>query len=136
MGKPDVFHQLHCLNSLRKLVYPDYYAFSNSSMRHPQLWYIHFEHCIDILMQNIMCTANTDLVTMNWMETQSNPFPDFSINHQCRDFETLVRWRKENSVDIEKWIQMKKPDGVRQVPAPKAYYELFGTEEKSAQLPS
>jgi hypothetical protein len=99
-------------------------------MRNPQLWYIHFEHCIDILMQNIVCTANTDLVILNWRETQSNPFPDFSTNNQCRDFNTLVQWRKDNSVDIEKWIAIKKPDGVRQVPAPKAYYEKLGTEEK------
>lgn len=101
-------------------------------MRHPRLWYIHFEHCVDILMQNIMCHADTDLVTLNWMETQSNPFPDFSIRHQCRDFETLVAWRKENSVDIEKWIAMEKPRGVRQVPAPRMYYEMFGTEEEKA----
>jgi hypothetical protein len=101
-------------------------------MRYPQLWYIHFEHCIDILMQNIMCTANIDLITMNWMETQSNPFPDFSINHQCRGFEALVEWRKENIVDIEKWIAMEKPEHVRQVRAPKVYYELFGTEEEKA----
>jgi hypothetical protein len=82
-----------------------------------------------------MCTANTDLVTLNWRETQSNPYPDFSTNHQCRDFNTLVHWGKDNSLDIEKWIAMEKPDGVRQVPAPKAYYGKLGTEEeKGVQL--
>ncbi|KAN0122841.1 protein of unknown function (DUF3328) domain containing protein [Hyaloscypha variabilis] len=109
MAQIDVFHQLHCLNSLRKLVYSDYYAFSNARIPHPQLWH------------NIMCTANTDLVTMNWMETQSNPFPDFNISHQCRDFEPLVEWMKENS----------KPEHVRQE-APKVYYKLFSTEEEKA----
>ncbi|KAH8761281.1 hypothetical protein BGZ57DRAFT_769733, partial [Hyaloscypha finlandica] len=53
-------------------------------------WYIHFEHRIDILMQSIMCTANTDLVTLNCIEIQSNPFPNLSVNHQCKDFNTLV----------------------------------------------
>jgi hypothetical protein len=38
----------------------------------------------------------------------------------------LAELRKENSVDIDKWIDMKKPKGVRQVPAPDGYYELFG----------
>jgi hypothetical protein len=47
------------------------------------------------------------------MEIQSNPFPDFSINHQCKDFNTLVQRRKENSVNTEKWITMEKPNGVR-----------------------
>lgn len=87
-------------------------------------------------MQNIMCNANTDLVTMQWMETQSHPFPDFSINHQCRDFDTLVKWRKENSVDIDMWVEMKKPQGVKEVPAPDQYYELFGRPgEQTTQLP-
>ena len=72
-----------------------------------------------------MCNGNTDLVTMMGMETQSNPFLNFSISHWCRDFDTFAEWRKNNSVDMEK-----------QVPAPRMNYELFGTEEeKAAQLP-
>jgi len=67
MAQIDVFHQLHCLNSLRKLVYPEYYNWTTENAHHPELWYIHNNHCIDILMQNIMCNANTDLYTMNWM---------------------------------------------------------------------
>jgi len=47
------------------------------------------------------------------LEAQSNPFLDFGTNHQCRDFNMLVQWRKDNSVDIEKWIAMEKPDDVR-----------------------
>ncbi|KAH8602871.1 hypothetical protein B0O99DRAFT_560560, partial [Bisporella sp. PMI_857] len=124
IGQLDVFHQLHCLNVLRKLLYPAYY--NNTPQRHPELYYAHYDHCVDVLYQNIICTTNTDLNTMNWMETQHHPFPDFSINHQCRDFGALVAWRKENSVDMEKWHAMQKPEGVKEVPVMKEYWEIFG----------
>jgi hypothetical protein len=61
-------------------------------------------------------------------ETQLEPFPDFTINHQCRDFDTLLQWRKDNSLDMDMWYNMTKPESVKEVPAPKEYYELFGTE--------
>lgn len=78
-------------------------------------------------MQNIMCNANTDLITLQWMKTQDNPFPDFSVNHQCRDFDVLVEWRKTESVDVEKWNRMKKPIGVKEVEVEDGYWELFGS---------
>ena len=71
MAQIDVFHQLHCLNSLRKLVYSEYYNWTSANAHHPELWYIHNNHCVDILMQNIMCNANTDLYTMQWMVSAS-----------------------------------------------------------------
>ena len=77
-----------------------------------------------------MCSSNVDVITLNWMETQKLPSPDFSINHQCRDFDTLLQWRKENSVDMEKMNNLVKPEGVKEVPAPKEYYELFGKDGK------
>ncbi|KAG4438818.1 hypothetical protein IFR05_005709 [Cadophora sp. M221] len=141
MAQIDVFHQLHCLNELRKLTYPAYYnSFPNSTSesghdhehghharsRYSKLWQIHIGHCVDILMQNIMCNANTDLITLQWMETQDNPFPDFSINHQCRDFNALVDWRERNAVDMKKWDEMRKPVGVKEVPLPEGYWETFG----------
>ncbi|KAH7355385.1 hypothetical protein BKA65DRAFT_582307 [Rhexocercosporidium sp. MPI-PUGE-AT-0058] len=144
MAQIDVFHQLHCLNELRKLTYPDYYkSFPNSTLeynshahghghhsrsRYSKLWQIHIGHCVDILMQNIMCNANTDLITLQWMETQDNPFPDFSINHRCRDFNALVDWREKNAVDMEKWDEMTKPVGVKEVPLPEEYWENFGID--------
>ena len=82
-----------------------------------------------------MCTANTDLYTLNWMETQGYPFPDFNINHQCRGFDTLLEWRKENSVDINKWVAMKKPENAKQIPAPEEILELIRHEHELHGIP-
>lgn len=86
--------------------------------------------CVDILLQNMMCSSNVDIITLNWMETQKQPFPDFSINHQCPDFETLLEWRKDNSVNMGKFNDLVKPKGVKEIPAPKEYYKLFGEDDK------
>ncbi|KAH8665683.1 hypothetical protein BGZ61DRAFT_366243, partial [Ilyonectria robusta] len=55
-------------------------------------------HCTDILMQHLMCNGNLDIITFNWVETQSNPFPDFAVNHQCRDFDAIYEWQDKHSV--------------------------------------
>lgn len=74
----DVFHQLHCLNSLRQIAYGSYYNRSmvNPAPEKPRLREIHLNHCVDILMQAIQCSGNVNLITMHWVETQSYPFPD------------------------------------------------------------
>ncbi|KAI5865341.1 hypothetical protein GGS23DRAFT_594879 [Durotheca rogersii] len=50
----DVFHQLHCLDLIRKYIfrnhYPDFMAFQDSEYA----IFNHVDHCIDIIRQKIM----------------------------------------------------------------------------------
>ena len=111
MGQLDVIHQIHCLNQLRKRAFVDYYP-SNSTAEErqkPEWYWVHLQHCVSILLENLMCNANTEMLTLNWIEETEYPFPDFSVNKQCRDFETLLQWQEERAVDTEKIRQMKKP---------------------------
>lgn len=85
----DVFHQIHCLNELRKNAFADYGEERPTKKKHGRLWWIHLRHCTDMLLQNIKCHADADIVTYNWLETQQNPFPDFNINRKCRNFHAL-----------------------------------------------
>ncbi|KAJ4293495.1 hypothetical protein N0V90_008778 [Kalmusia sp. IMI 367209] len=126
----DIYHQLHCLNMLRKLVYPDYYKNARMQFPHakdPQAMYeIHMGHCIDMLMQTIQCSGNLNLITMHWVNEEAIPFPDMSINKQCvADFDYLTKWRKEHQVDPEKYVAMKKPAGVKQLPEADMWYKYF-----------
>lgn len=68
---------------------------------------------------------------MHWTETQTYPFPDMSINRQCIDFDAVVAWRKEHSIDMGKYVEvMQKPDGVKQQPIESGYWEMFGHDEE------
>ncbi|KAI9755572.1 MAG: Transcription initiation factor TFIID subunit 5 [Chaenotheca gracillima] len=130
MAQVDVFHQIHCLNLLRKAALPKYYPdgpTKKSSSSH-DMHLIHVSHCADVLLQNLMCTASTDVLTFDWMETQARPFPQFTRNAKCRDFGTLQKFQEENTIELDKWIALKKPEGVMQVPAPAKYYEIFRDE--------
>ena len=79
-GVLDVYHQLHCLNSLRHIAYGNYYnktmadAGASSSMQA-----MHINHCVDILTQALQCSANVNIITLDWVETQEHPFPDMSV---------------------------------------------------------
>jgi hypothetical protein len=127
----DVYHQLHCLNTLRKIVYAEHYNSStNGHHSHKdkgERYYIHINHCMDLLMQTIQCTGNVNLITMHWVETQMYPFPDMSINKQCINFEKLTEWRKENTLDLDKYTEtMKKKEGkVKQLHAPDGHYKYL-----------
>ncbi|KAJ5885559.1 hypothetical protein N7495_010069 [Penicillium taxi] len=100
MSGIEVFHQLHCLDLIRKYTYRDYYDLpenrpeeftdSESTLRK------HVDHCIDILRQNLMCTGDVGIVTHNWVE-EYGIYPDFSTQHKCRKFEKIVSWAEEHA---------------------------------------
>lgn len=70
-----------------------------------------------MLRQQIMCTADTGLTTYVWVEGYQLPYPDFSTNHQCRDFERIKDWVLENDLPLDV-RSYRKPPGVRQLDKP------------------
>lgn len=126
IGSLDVQHKLHCLNELRRMAFADFGELPPTKKRHGKLWWIHLRHCVDILTQDMICHADADIVTYNWMDTQHHPFPDFSINRKCRNLNTLFEWRDKRKVNMVRYMEMKKPLGVKQIPAEPGYYEMFG----------
>ncbi|ORY61763.1 uncharacterized protein BCR38DRAFT_526072 [Pseudomassariella vexata] len=132
----DVYHQLHCLNSLRRIAYGEYYNTTGASASHGggyhhsqkgEMYEVHINHCVDMLMQTIQCSGNMNLITMHWVAEQAYPFPDMGVNKQCINFYKLSEWRKENTLDLEKYVQkmQKKEDHVTELPAPDDYYKYY-----------
>lgn len=77
-GTFDVFHQLHCLNSLRQIAYGGYYNRSmvNANLTTPTIHEVHVNHCVDILMQALQCSGNVNIMTMDWVDTRKYPYLD------------------------------------------------------------
>ncbi|KAI1109959.1 hypothetical protein F5Y14DRAFT_455539 [Nemania sp. NC0429] len=100
----DVFHQLHCLNVLRQYAYADYYKKKplNASDVHSHA-NMHLNHCVDMLMTAIKCSGNGGFITSHWIPDVEYPQPDMSINRKCIDFERLVEWRNNNTIDLDKY---------------------------------
>ena len=133
MAEMDVFHQIHCLNMLRRKAFGDFptHRIPDTPEKYLKLQWTHLGHCTDILYQNILCHADTELYTLHWMDTQNLPYPDFNINRQCKDMNPLINWRNERMVDLKKFGAMKRPAGAHVLPLPEQYYELYEQDLKS-----
>ncbi|KAF7532345.1 hypothetical protein G7054_g8011 [Neopestalotiopsis clavispora] len=148
LGVLDVFHQIHCLNALRRGVYYEHYFAPSMGDIKTDVFFNHMGHCMSILLQNIMCSASLDVITHSeyprhlkatsyfelatganvvedWVKGHRLPVPDFSIQHQCRDIEAVVEWQAENSIDYEVWSKMKAPENARQLEPSEALLEAF-----------
>ncbi|KAK6520994.1 hypothetical protein TWF506_001230 [Arthrobotrys conoides] len=112
----DSVHQIHCLNTLRKAVFFEYYHGKKSTIN--RLYWVHLSHCAGIILQNLMCQANLDVITLNWVNTQTNPFPDFSVNKKCRDYGVIKKWQDENKLDDEILKRMVRPKSYVEIAAP------------------
>ncbi|KAJ7823564.1 hypothetical protein B0H14DRAFT_2826013 [Mycena olivaceomarginata] len=77
----DVFHELHCLDEIRKAMYPDYYPHTSEGINTN-----HMHHCLSSLRQSIMCTADISTIAKERSD----------ILHTCRDFEKIQEWGKKH----------------------------------------
>lgn len=91
--------------------------------RKPEPKYLmHQKHCIHMLLQSLMCSADVDMVTFEWMDghdlrvessdgnvgnedevlevrkvkQDAIPAANFNVHKMCRDFDALVEWAKKN----------------------------------------
>ena len=124
----DVLHQIHCLNAVRRDVHwKHYFGARYPDGDFPELHRVHTDHCIYIILQHLMCTASTDLITQPWVEGQLHPFPHFSINRKCRDFNAILAWHEDNMAgDVEKFKRLRRPEGQVPVPMSEEFKRLFG----------
>ncbi|MCJ1360353.1 MAG: hypothetical protein MMC33_010358 [Icmadophila ericetorum] len=91
----DVFHELHCLNIIREYIHRDYYQ----SRESPHMQFIHADHCLDTLRQIVQCHGDVSIVTFDWVEHQHDPFPNFLVNRECRNWDSILDWAKEHQAD-------------------------------------
>ncbi|KFY99842.1 hypothetical protein V498_00470 [Pseudogymnoascus sp. VKM F-4517 (FW-2822)] len=93
----EVFHQLHCLNLLRKTTHIDYYGSRGGDFAEGiDGLRMHLDHCLEMLRMNLMCQSDVGLFTFEM--TDEGIWPDFSTWHTCRKFDKVLDWAMENTV--------------------------------------
>ncbi|KLJ06371.1 hypothetical protein EMPG_10200 [Blastomyces silverae] len=111
----EVLHHLHCLNMLRQATYFNFEYYSKKGdgpFKDPDdVLETHIGHCVDILRQQIMCTADVGVFGQWWVEGVG-PFVDFNTVHKCRNFEEIRKWaeQRQSSYEIDK--PQKRPGDV------------------------
>ncbi|KAF7796236.1 hypothetical protein EIP86_007410 [Pleurotus ostreatoroseus] len=96
-----VFHQMHCLNTIRKALRPDYYVdpvtgdlgnIKQANLHH------HLTHCIDSIRQGLMCGADISPIVWVWSNRDQRAYIDMDIVHSCRNYDRVIDWAKENRI--------------------------------------
>ncbi|PVH88366.1 hypothetical protein DL98DRAFT_509079 [Cadophora sp. DSE1049] len=90
MSMPQVLHDLHCLNMIRKVLRLDHYTEMNNSILD-----VHIDHCIDGLRQSLMCFSDMTLIKEYWTDNKGDEggmMADFDNVHVCRDFDSIRAW--------------------------------------------
>jgi hypothetical protein len=63
-------------------------------------------HCLDILRQQLMCTADVGVFGQVWYraapEDVPSAFVDFNTNHKCRNYEDIRKWAEERQLPEDK----------------------------------
>ncbi|TFB00156.1 hypothetical protein CCMA1212_008222 [Trichoderma ghanense] len=90
----DVFHALHCLNSIRQ----------NLMSKTPPPWdEAHMLHCLDYVRSQLLCHPDLTLVTTNDLE-------EFVLDetHRCRDYGAVVEWvHRHRWIEFPEWLRTK-----------------------------
>ncbi|PMD57179.1 uncharacterized protein K444DRAFT_535285 [Hyaloscypha bicolor E] len=96
----EVFHQLHCLNLVRKSTYRDHYEGKGDFAEEDEVKIRnHLDHCLEMLRMNIMCQVDIGVITFHELpDKPGDPWPDFSTLHVCRDFDAVRKWAIDNTV--------------------------------------
>ncbi|KAK0107044.1 hypothetical protein ONS95_003755 [Cadophora gregata] len=96
-GLPVVFHNLHCLYSLRRAMFPNVYIDDlDSRPPGPNQINVHVDHCFDIIRQAIMCQGDMSMYYFYWPESEGRnkrPFP----RHVGHSEHVCVNWEKLQS---------------------------------------
>ena len=108
----DVYHELHCVDYIRKYVHSDYYTLPNvigaSHIDHVGKYIQSYgswqweltsaDHCIDMLRQLVMCKADISVMTFSWHPHVPGPWPKFELNHECRNWDNINMWARERAI--------------------------------------
>ncbi|KAF7621441.1 hypothetical protein AFLA_011742 [Aspergillus flavus NRRL3357] len=96
----DVFHSLHCLNYIRMYLDKDYYSahlehhdsFLRNSSHMPDNWgQVHLHHCLEQVVQSVICHADLSPVPMyGWKGVPV--FLGVGQTHTCRRWESIREW--------------------------------------------
>lgn len=118
MASIEAFHQMHCVvsrfgdhlscsitdndqNLLRKYSYLDYYLEHEPDFFHSPMLRTHTDHCIEMLRQSVMCSADLHIITYDWVEKVDYPWPDFGISRSCRNYDALHDWAVKRTIDVD-----------------------------------
>ncbi|KAI1459581.1 hypothetical protein F4805DRAFT_67563 [Annulohypoxylon moriforme] len=96
------YHHLHCLNNMRIAIHWDYYKDKYGNYTRQEVFSReHSDHCIDTIRQALMCHANTEVHTGEWLD-RAHELGDKELSGQstttCLKWESLDKWARPRAL--------------------------------------
>ncbi|PVH95183.1 hypothetical protein DM02DRAFT_691290 [Periconia macrospinosa] len=91
-------HQLHCLKRIYQSYYPSRY-FPNMTEHEESLMQEHNLHCLEMIIEGIMCKADETPLTLRWLDNTPLPTGNRSIAHECVNWDRLTEGLEKYKVD-------------------------------------
>ncbi|KAG6129635.1 hypothetical protein E4U38_004993 [Claviceps purpurea] len=136
-----VNHLLHCLKRLHHSRHPDYY-YPNMTEKERIKGNKHDMHCLEDLVQEVLCHADTAPYTTRWYQKDPRPTGNGNIAHECVNWDMLAAEFKRKHVNpwepgllIHPILGPVVPDGKStifpdRVGFPEGFLHVGETEEK------
>lgn len=89
----DIFHTLHCLNILRKLVYPVVNVPDDEgegALRHLG---------VDQIRQSLQCPSDVSTLYWEWDSSVQRMLENTKTTHLCRNFENIQQWARDHALE-------------------------------------
>jgi hypothetical protein len=101
----DVLHSLHCLNSVRKMLYEYMYHLpreeGNALTNDPNDWdHIHMDHCLDQIRQSIQCHGDLSPVPLYWWDGWGTGLGQ-GHTHTCRKWDSIREWVDRRNLGLD-----------------------------------
>ncbi|ETS88117.1 hypothetical protein PFICI_01945 [Pestalotiopsis fici W106-1] len=81
-----VFDGLYCLDVMRRFSFREFYPDES------QISPLEMMDCVDTVRQYIMCYGDISLTTYDWKRDHLLPWPNFRVDHECRDWDGILKW--------------------------------------------
>ena len=57
------------------------------------------DHCIDEIRLSIVCHSDISVITWGWKDTEATPYANFKVEHECRNWDSILEWTKAHQAD-------------------------------------
>lgn len=107
----EVFHQLHCLKRMYQLNYPESYP---DVMNADRLTIPHWEHCIEVIRQGLMCKPDLTVNTVHWDHNAPSGMKGFTgHDRKCVNWDSFKTWVDEKAIPapLEDYVLREHEEG-------------------------
>jgi hypothetical protein len=95
-GTFEVFHQIHCLNLLRKRFFAPERNGPADWGEAADLWAWHNEHCFEYLRQTLLCHADVNIFPLEYDARHEVYVPRPSAEKRCRNWDVVHEYAREH----------------------------------------